>query len=225
MNNIQQFRTIRFCKRVGEEEFYAFTAANKAEMQLLYHIREDRFFLLDHGTRALDVAPEAREQFLSARRRFAALLYEISNDSKAFFLIRDTRCLIAYRREHMVRCKAEKPMRGPEMREDIYRFVVLFRNGNVLQYLCTAQELLDQFDFTTNSEGSLLREKNISAVIEGNCLLYRWAEKHDRHLYITIKHLAGLSTQKETDPTAALDGKLRLVPEKKFYTQRLQSVI
>lgn len=222
MKYIQNFRTIGFSKLLDGEEYYNFTSLNNNEKTLIYRPQENSFCLLDYGRKGIErkeieVRPEAKEQFLSARKSFQNNLCKILKNDGTFRYAKSEHCLIAYRREQRADCRAEKYMY--DRREHLYRFILFLGNQAVLQYLCTVGDLLERFDFTSFTEGAFLGSNNYDAVKKGNFPLYLSAEKQDRYLYLAIKFLAGIATQEEADEAAFMDGRTRFVPEEKVYSE------
>lgn len=220
MKYIQNFRTVGFSKLLDGEEYYNFTSLNNSEKTLIYRPQENSFYLLDYGRKGIErkgieVRPEAKGQFLSARKSFQNNLCKILKNDGTFRYAKSEHCLIAYRREQRADCRAEKYMY--DRREHLYRFILFLGNQAVLQYLCTVGDLLERFDFTYFTEGAFLGSNNYDAVKKGNFPLYLSAEKHDRYLYLAIRFLAGIATQEEADEAAFIDGRTRFVPEEKVY--------
>lgn len=217
MKYIQKFRTIGFYKMLDGEEYYHFTSINNNKMALIYRSKEDRFFLLAHGRKEIEVRPEAKEQLLSARMEFIKILWGILKNDGTFCLAKGERYALAYRRERKKDLGGETYLYDQEERNDFYRFLLFLGEGIVRQYLCTVEDLLDRFDFTMLLEKCFLCGKNIAAIREGTFPLLRSAETHDRYLWCSLKYLAGIATQAEADEATSIDGKTRFVPEEKVY--------
>lgn len=219
MKYIQTFRTIGLTKLFEGEEYYSFTSLNNSVKNLIYRPSEDRFILLDFGRKEIEVRPKAKAQLLSTRKSFRDILCEIPKKDGTFHRAKSEHCLLAYRRELKEGCREEIHLYDKSERNNFYRFLLFLGNGTVLQYLCTVEDLVDRFDFTTLCEGLFLREKNVAAIKEGNFPFFQSLEKHDRYLWLSLKYLAGIATQEEADEAASVDGRTRFVPEEKIYSE------
>lgn len=220
MKYIEKFRTVGFTGIFENEERYNFTIAGGSEKTLVYRRCEREVLLYDHTVKKVDVMPEAKKQLAVARQDFENILREILKDSGTFTFAKGEHYMIAYRKENTENCRSEKYIFYRQAQNDFYRFVIFLGNKTVLQYLCTVEELLEKFDFTALERGSVsfkTKENNLDAIREGKFPLCLSAKKQDRYLYLAMKWLAGIASQKEADEAAAADGVPRFVPEEKVY--------
>ena len=230
MKQFKDFRTIGFYKldnRFGiEKEYYYYTYANNCEKEFAFNVGDNYVIQHDWADKWKDVeiTEEAKQKIIACREEFKKMLKSILKKDSTFNIAQGEHYMIAYRREHYKKCRFERCFYGCTERGDLFRFIIFFGGGRVTQLICTVEGLIERFDFDTLTDSvgySKGIAKNLEMLKEGKFPLLKSAEKHDRHLYLTMKYMAGIATQEEADEATAIDKQVRFVPEDKVYGEEV----